>query len=74
MRAKSEVEVTLSDDLLDHLYRLSHKSDIPLRWLVAGLVCDTIRDAPSRRGEAATSKCQSLACLTWTRCQASGGT
>ena len=42
MRSKSEVEVTLSDDLLDHLYRLSHKADIPLRWLVAGLVCDTI--------------------------------
>ena len=42
MERKSEVEVTLSDELLDHLYRLSFEADVPLRWLIAGLVCDTM--------------------------------
>jgi hypothetical protein len=42
MERRSEVEVTLSDKLLDHLYRLSFEADVPLRWLVAGLVCDTM--------------------------------
>ena len=43
MERRSEVEVTLSDELLDHLYRLSFEADVPLRWLVAGLVCDTMK-------------------------------
>jgi hypothetical protein len=42
MERRSDVEVTLSDELLDHLYRLSFEADVPLRWLVAGLVCDTM--------------------------------
>jgi len=58
MERRSEVEVTLSDELLDHLYRLSFEADVPLRWLVAGLVCDTMESlggdgaARPRRGAA----------------------
>ncbi len=52
MKRGSEVEVTLSDELLDHLYRLSFETDVPLRWLVAGLVYDTMEsfgeEGPSR--------------------------
>ncbi len=33
--------VVLSDDLLNHLRKLTQHNHVPLRWLVAGLVCDT---------------------------------
>ena len=33
--------MTLSDDLLNHLRRVAQQEHVPLRWLVAGLVCDT---------------------------------
>ena len=33
--------VVLSDDLLSHLRKLAQQKHVPLRWLVAGLVCDT---------------------------------
>ena len=42
MRSNDEVQVTLSDNLIDHLCRLSYETDVPIRWLVAGMVCDTI--------------------------------
>jgi hypothetical protein len=41
MDASPEVVVTLSDELLAHLKRVAHEMHVPLRWLVAGLVCDT---------------------------------
>jgi hypothetical protein len=41
MEASPEVLVTLSDELLAHLEKLAHEMHVPLRWLVAGLVCDT---------------------------------
>lgn len=34
--------VTLSDDLLHHLQRTARETHVPLCWLVAGLVCDTL--------------------------------
>jgi hypothetical protein len=37
-----QVRVTLSVDLLNHLRTESQSRHIPLRWLVAGLVCDTM--------------------------------
>jgi|GEM_PF-1495124 len=40
--ASPQVRVTLSDDLLCHLRRVAQEKHIPLRWLVAGLVCDTM--------------------------------
>jgi hypothetical protein len=36
-----QVRVTLSDDLLNHLRKMAQSKQVPLRWLVAGLVCDT---------------------------------
>jgi hypothetical protein len=40
--------VTLSGDLLNHLRRVAQQEHVPLRWLVAGLVCDTF-EAESER-------------------------
>jgi hypothetical protein len=37
------VRVTLSDDLLSHLRQTAQQKHVPLRWLVAGLVCDTMK-------------------------------
>jgi hypothetical protein len=42
MNTEHHVHVTLSDKLLDRLCLIALDEDIPLRWLVAGLVCDTI--------------------------------
>jgi hypothetical protein len=41
LEAKPKIDVVLSDDLLCHLRRVAQERQIPLRWLVAGLVCDT---------------------------------
>ena len=40
LEAKPKITVVLSDDLLCHLRRVAQQQ-IPLRWLVAGLLCDT---------------------------------
>jgi hypothetical protein len=45
MKTHSEIVVTLSDDLLQSLRSQSQELKIPLKWLVAGLVCDTIEPA-----------------------------
>ena len=39
--ADPQLRVTLSDDLLNHLRGVAQQEHVPLRWLVAGLVCDT---------------------------------
>ena len=49
MEADAEVFVTLSADLLDRLRKVAQKEHVPLRWLVAGLVCDTV-DAQQPHG------------------------
>ena len=36
------IKVTLSNDLLEHLRREAMELRVPLRWLVAGIICDTI--------------------------------
>jgi hypothetical protein len=36
------ISVTLSSGLLDHLRQLAQTQHVPLSWLVAGLVCDTM--------------------------------
>ena len=40
--APPQVRVTLSAGLLNHLRTESESTQVPLRWLVAGLVCDTM--------------------------------
>ena len=42
MEANPKITVVLSDDLLCNLRRVAQKDHIPLRWLVAGLLCDTL--------------------------------
>jgi hypothetical protein len=42
MKTKSEILVSLSDELFDCLRAQAQELHIPLKWLVAGLVCDTI--------------------------------
>src|SRR5208337_4455507 len=42
MNATSQVIVTLSADLLKQLRKEAREQHVPLRWLVAGLVCDTL--------------------------------
>jgi len=43
MNRSPQVQVTLSDDLLIHLRKTTQAQHVPLRWLVAGLVCDTMK-------------------------------
>ena len=44
------ISVTLSDDLLNHLRQRARNEQVPLTWLVAGLVCDTIVSWNERAG------------------------
>ncbi len=48
MKAISEIAVTLTKGLLDHLNSLAADLDIPLEWLVVGLVCDTLESSAIR--------------------------
>jgi hypothetical protein len=45
MKTSPEICVTLSDELMESLRAQSQELKIPLKWLVAGLVCDTIDPA-----------------------------
>jgi hypothetical protein len=45
MSTNSEVRVTLSDELLDVLQAQARILRVPLRWMIASLVCDTIESA-----------------------------
>lgn len=42
MNVETEVAVTLSFELLRHLRAESRRLRVPLEWLVAGLVCDSM--------------------------------
>ncbi len=42
MNATPQVMVTLSADLLKQLRKEAREQHVSLRWLVAGLVCDTL--------------------------------
>jgi hypothetical protein len=43
MTKMSEVHVTLSPELWNQFLHRSAATGVPLEWLVAGLVCDTLR-------------------------------
>jgi hypothetical protein len=51
MNAGPQVRVTLSDKLLNHLRQTAQAKHVPLRWLVAGLVCDTFEGGIERSVE-----------------------
>ncbi len=45
MKTRPEIAVTLSDELLESLRTQAEELKVPLKWLVAGLICDTL-EAP----------------------------
>lgn len=47
MEATPEVLVTLTDPLWDRLRREAARLELPIEWLIAGLVCDTL-ECPER--------------------------
>ncbi len=49
MNTTSQVMVTLSADLLKQLRKEAREQHVPLRWVVAGLVCDTLESGPRSR-------------------------
>lgn len=49
MMPTPEIPVTLSGELFHHLRGLATVLDVPLHWLVAGLVCDTVEGLAARR-------------------------
>ncbi len=42
MRRPPHVQVTLSNELLQHLRKAACQQHVPLCWLVTGLICDTL--------------------------------
>ena len=48
MSKNSEIRVTLSDELLDQLQAQARVLRVPLRWVIASLVCDTMETTESR--------------------------
>ena len=48
MKTDREILVTLSDELFAYMRKQAQELHVPLKWLVAGLVCDTLDpvDAP----------------------------
>jgi hypothetical protein len=44
MKSSSEIAVTLSDELFDQLRSQARRLRVPLKWLVASLVCDTVEE------------------------------
>ncbi len=63
MNAIPEIAVTLSGALLAHLRGLASELDVPLHWLVAGLVCDTVEGPPTERGAAPSRRAPGALCV-----------
>jgi hypothetical protein len=42
MKTRSELAVTLSEELFAHLSAEAKRLDVPLEWLVAAMVLDTV--------------------------------
>ena len=45
MTKTSDIQVTLSPDLWKQFVQRAAETGVPLKWLVAGLVCDTLKNA-----------------------------
>src|SRR5262249_10550071 len=52
-----QVQVTLSPDLLNHLRTEARSRHVSLRWLVTGLVCDTMKPEVAERSDAGNGFC-----------------
>lgn len=55
MKTHAEIAVTLSPELLACLREQAEELKVPLKWLVAGLVCDTIDTDESPRASSRPS-------------------
>jgi hypothetical protein len=59
MTKMSEIRVTLSPDLWNQFLQRAAETGVPLKWLVAGLVCDTLKNAgQDDRLQAAPARCE----------------
>ena len=45
MNATPQIAVTLTEALWDRLRHEAARLDVPVEWLIAGLVCDTLEGA-----------------------------
>lgn len=64
MTSSPTIAVTLSADLLNHLRHVAQIEDVPLNWLVVGLVCDSIETWNERVGQAMGVECRNIGGLT----------
>ena len=51
MQRLPQVRVTLSDELLIHLRKTAQEQHVSLRWLVTGLICDTLEASTEHQGQ-----------------------
>jgi hypothetical protein len=51
VKRSQQVRDTLSDDLLTHLRKTAQAQHVSIRWLVAGLVCDTLESRAEHHEE-----------------------
>ena len=58
MKTSPVIAVTLSAELLRSLQVQSREQKVPLKWLVAGLVCDTLRVSGEDHRTPAISTCR----------------
>lgn len=58
MKTDGQIQVTLSDELLENLRAQARELNIPLKWLVAGLVCDTLDpvEPPNRQDSGCSAR------------------
>jgi hypothetical protein len=54
------ISVTVSVDLLAQLRQVAREQNMPLRWIVAGLVCDTIVAWDERAGVMRSSQSRAI--------------
>jgi hypothetical protein len=52
MNTKTELSVTLSPELYEHLRAEAVRLDVPLQWLVASMVVDTVEERAHERAVA----------------------
>jgi hypothetical protein len=61
MTTNREILVTLSDELFDRMRLQAQELHIPLKWLVAGLICDTIDPAEESPADQAAQPARQVA-------------
>lgn len=65
MNVTPELNVTLSEELLEHLRAESQRLEVPLEWLVASLVVDTLDEVRAGSTSSAWSEPQANRSRVW---------